>query len=338
MLRARGEWSCRWPSSPSLRPPSRPRRTSRSSSTTPRGRSSDLRDELDAPTEAYETTWAEIETLRVEQAELATRAGQLEAEFAVAADALTDRAVAMFKRGQPEDSLFLLAAEGPGEAADRASLLAALQRSDLGRAEEAGALRAPSTRPRPSSPTAPRGSRSSRPSSPPRPPCSPTTSTAPRWSRPTSVTALPGSAASTTGVQQGVYSCIFDPGATQFRDTFGAPRSGGRSHKGTDVFAAMGAAGLRVHRRGHPTALERRARRHRPLPPGRRRQPPVLLPPAVDRRRWGRRPAGRGGASSIAYNGDTGNARGGAPHVHFELKPGGGASINPYPWLAAACF
>ena len=121
-------------------------------------------------------------------------------------------------------------------------------------------------------------------------------------------------------------------GPRAFTNDWGQPRSGGRRHQGTDILSPRGTpivanvsgtvsahnsglGGISYYLRGDDgntyfgTHLDR-------------------LSGAS-----GRVPAG----TVIGYNGNSGNARGGPTHLHFEIHPGGGGPVNPYPTVARYC-
>lgn len=119
-----------------------------------------------------------------------------------------------------------------------------------------------------------------------------------------------------------------------FTDTWGAPRSGGRSHRGTDILAPFGTPVIAIVSGTWDV-----------MRPGRSAGNWAILRGSDGNHYWylhlQSHTVGDGAQVSagqqVATNGDTGNARGGPPHVHFELHPGGGGAINPYPMLRRVC-
>jgi len=119
-------------------------------------------------------------------------------------------------------------------------------------------------------------------------------------------------------------------------DTWGAARSSGRTHQGTDVMAPYGAqvyaytagvvsreststsGGLQLYLQGDDGVEYFYAHLSR------------YAVPAGTRVRAGQ---------LVAYNGQSGNAQYTAPHVHFEVHPGGPGStpVNPFPYVQRAC-
>ncbi len=120
-----------------------------------------------------------------------------------------------------------------------------------------------------------------------------------------------------------------------FRNDWGAPRSGGRTHKGTDIFSSRGTnvvaviggslrtrtgglGGIAVWLYGDDGNAYYYAH--------------------LDGWASGIQTGTRVSQGQlIGYVGNTGNARGGAYHTHFQIHPGGGRAINPYWTLAQVC-
>ena len=118
--------------------------------------------------------------------------------------------------------------------------------------------------------------------------------------------------------------------AGALHDSWHAPRSGGRRHEGIDIFARRGTpvlapvTGLVTHvgqdRLGGNVV--------RVMGPGRQTHYFAHLDRFAPIKAWDVVVAGE----VIGYVGNTGNARGGSPHLHYGIYAAGGA-INPFPLL-----
>lgn len=116
---------------------------------------------------------------------------------------------------------------------------------------------------------------------------------------------------------------------SEFVDSWGAPRSGGRRHLGVDMMAPYGSPALAPVDgviRGHSSSLGGVS---------------YYLDGDDDNEYFGTHlqtmtASGRVEAGQqVGTVGSTGNA--GSPHLHFEVKLGGTKSVNPYPVALAFC-
>lgn len=120
-----------------------------------------------------------------------------------------------------------------------------------------------------------------------------------------------------------------------FSDTWGAPRSGGRTHKGVDIFADIGIP-LYAYTSGTVRLTSS----------------PLggislwITGDNGDRYYYAHLSRYADGVTTgtrvrtgdlVGYNGKTGNARYTPPHLHWEVHPGGGTAVNPTPYARAAC-
>lgn len=137
--------------------------------------------------------------------------------------------------------------------------------------------------------------------------------------------------APSTPIASGSWICPVQ-GPHSFIDSWGAPRSGGRRHRGVDMMAAIGVpvvapvSGTVSHRSNPIGGLSF----HLNGDDGHYYYGTHLSAYANQGAGWVE------AGTVVGYVGDTGNARG-IPHLHFEIHPNGGSAVNPTPTVAAHC-
>jgi peptidoglycan LD-endopeptidase LytH len=295
-----------------------------------------LQAEFDEAAERYETLWAAVEQATFELEELERRADEL-AEEALGLDLLlADRARDVFKHGARTSLELLLSEGGPADAIERAALAAVIQQRDTASLETALATRLAleqtlalaEVRRAELAELEVQAEQA-------RQALSAQLEAAQRRVR--SLESLAARQRLIQNARQsGIYSCIMDRRVVSFRDTWGAPRSGGRRHQGTDVMAPFN---VPVYAFTSGVVLRRSSSRLGGL---------GLYLRGDDGATYfyahlnGYTSAGSAGRRVVAgehigYNGYTGNATRSAPHVHFERASGGGGRQNPFDYLVAAC-
>ena len=124
-------------------------------------------------------------------------------------------------------------------------------------------------------------------------------------------------------------------GAVSFTDSYGAPRSGGRAHRGVDMIAARGTPIVAIYS-GTITGMSTSVLGGISL---------WLRAENGDQFYYAHLD-GYGDISTgqsvsegfvLGYNGSTGNAPDWLPHLHFEWHPGGGQAVNPYQLVRSLC-
>ena len=119
-------------------------------------------------------------------------------------------------------------------------------------------------------------------------------------------------------------------GPRSFADTWGAPRSGGRSHEGVDMMAPGGTPLVAVES-GSATFKTNRLGGNAVWITG----------VSGTKYYYAHLSAWEGSSRSVSqgevigYVGATGNTS--VNHLHFEVHPGGGRAVNPYPYVRAVC-